>query len=76
MATQQETDLILEMLASGRINAAQARMLFDAVERCSEDEQDSSLDFYFSDFTRELRHDIERELKHAARHVRQVAWEM
>ena len=38
-ANKQERDLILEMLAAGRINVREARELFDTVERIEESER-------------------------------------
>ena len=42
MATKQERDLILDMLASGKINIHEARQLFDAVERLAISDADFS----------------------------------
>ena len=36
LATKQERDMILEMLAGGQITTDEARRLFDAVECCAE----------------------------------------
>lgn len=36
MATKQERDMILDMLASGKINVSEARDLFDSIDRCEE----------------------------------------
>jgi hypothetical protein len=36
MATRQERNLILDMLASGKINVNEARDLFDAIDQCEE----------------------------------------
>ena len=58
MVTEAERDLILEMLAAGRINAEQAGMLFDAVERCAEEAEICNVPTDWYDFTWELEHSI------------------
>ena len=77
MATKAERDLILDMLAIGRINPAEAKQLFDAVERCVQPEQVQPDDLAGFDLFPTITRSIEAGVEKAAELVsRAVVWEV
>jgi hypothetical protein len=67
MANKQERDLILDMLAAGKISVREARELFDTVERIEERERNTHdtaqplpLGAYIDQVVQDARDDIAR----------------
>ena len=77
MATKAERDLILDMLASGCINPAEAKQLFDAIERCVQPEQVQADDLEGFELFPVITRSIEAGVEKAAELVsRTVVWEL
>lgn len=62
-ATQQERELILDMLASGKINTEEARGLFDAIEQYGDEHEIEDLSDK-NDFVSEYLTDARFEIRH------------
>lgn len=75
MATKEERDLILDMLASGRITPDEASMLIDAIERCAEDEMLDVWQLDFADNLHTLNRSFEKSIRDVSETIHQAfAW--
>ena len=64
--TKQERDMILEMLASGKINVSEACDLFDVIESSVEAETDTdATPLSGDDFADQLKQNTRNEIPHA-----------
>jgi len=76
MITKEERDLILNMLASGKITAAEARDLFDAIERSAEEQQTPEVwdePESILDWAHNLSDEINNELRDHFQHIAETA---